>query len=583
MSLTLSLQTALSALKYNQAALQVTANNVANANTEGYSRKITSPISQMIDGKGAGVLVSDITRQVNDNLIRDLRSQTSEFNRLDARLEFLKQVQGMFGSLASNSSLSANIANLSTKIEALATSPGDTSSQKSLITSAVALAQQFNDMSNNIQTLRTDTDQQITAAVATLNADLKNIQDLNVRIAKSVSLSESTAQLEDQRDIAIAKVAKQLDITTFGRSTGETVVMTRGGRVLVDTSAATLAHTPVSGLSAGITYPATINALTLDGIDITTEINGGRIAGLIDMRDTTLVKLQAEIDTLAGQLRTQVNAIHNDGVGFPAPNTLTGTRTVAGGDALAGPAGTVRIAVVDANGNAVAAPLDLALGALADVTAVVNAINGSGLGANITASLVGGKLVISADNAAHSVAINEGTSVLGGTGFSHFFGLNDFFIGDPSVSLARNIAVRADIVTNPQFLSRGELTEAALATGQAAITTGGNSVIQRLAGIFTSDITFTASGNLPPSTIKFSEYATLILSGSANDAAQVEEAKNFRKAVLDDVTFRAQSISGVNVDEEMANLVILQNAFAAASRVISVTSELMDVLLQLGR
>ena len=195
MSLTLSLQTALSALKYNQAALQVASSNVANANTEGYSRKITSPISQTIDGKGAGVQVSDISRQVNDNLIRDLRSQTSEFNRIDARLEFLKQVQGMFGSLASNSSLSANIANLSTKIEALATSPGDTSSQQSLIASAVALAQQFNDMSDNIQTLRADTDKQITAAVATLNADLKNIQDLNVRIARSVSLSESTAEL----------------------------------------------------------------------------------------------------------------------------------------------------------------------------------------------------------------------------------------------------------------------------------------------------------------------------------------------------------------------------------------------------
>ncbi len=583
MSLTLSLQTALSALKYNQAALQIASNNVANANTEGYSRKIASPVSQILGSQGAGMLVSDISRQVDENLIRDLRSQTSDFGRLELRLEFFKQVQDMFGSLASNSSLSANIADLSTKIEALATFPEDASARQSLISTAVALAQQFNGMSDDIQTLRADADNQITEAVTALNADLINIKALNVRIARSTAVGDSTAELQDQRDIIIAKVAKQLDITTFDRDTGETVVVTRSGRVLVDASAATFVHTPVSGLGAGVTYPASINGIILDGIDITTQITGGRISGLIDMRDTTLVNLQSEIDTLAGQLRTEVNKIHNDGVGFPPPNTLTGTRTVAGVDALPAPAGTVRIAVVDANGNAVAAPLDLALGALADVDAVVTAINASPLAANITASLVGGKLVITADNAANSVAINERDSVLGGTGFSHYFGLNDFFVGDPSVSLARNIAVRSDIIANPHFLSRGELTEAALTTGQTAITTGGNSVIQRLAGVFASDISFVASGTLPANAIKFSEYATLILAGSANEAARVEDAKKFREAVLDDVKFRAQSVSGVNVDEEMANLAILQNAFAAAARVISITSEMMDILAQLGR
>lgn len=582
MSLSLSLQTALSALKYSQSALQVTSNNIANANTDGYSRKLVSPISQIIGNKGAGLSISTISRQVDENLVRDLRAQTSEFGRLDVRDAFLQLMQNMFGSLNSNSSLSASIGDFANKIEALATFPEDAGTRQGLIATAMAVAQQLNDMSDSLQTLRADADNKIGDALIKLNADFANIKDLNSRIAKSTALKESTAALEDERDSAVARVAEQLDISTFKRSSGEIVLMTKSGRILVDATAATFTHTKVSGLNATTTYPGAIDGINLDGIDITTEIKGGRISGLVDMRDKTLVNMQSELDTLALQLKNQINAVHNDGVGFPAPNALTGTRTVAGGDAFAG-TGIVRIAVVDANGNAIAAPLDLNLAGLADVDAVVAAINASPLAAVVTASIVNGKVRISADNAANGVAINEGTSSVGGSGFSNYFGLNDLFVGDATTSLARNIAVRGDIITNPQYLSRGELSEGVLGVGTTAITAGGNSVVQRLAAVFQTSISFAASGNLPASTLKLGEYATQILVDNAGEAARVKDARAFRQTVLNDVKFRAQSVSGVNIDEEMANLIVLQNSFAAASRIIAVTSELMDILAQLGR
>ncbi len=584
MSLSLSLQNALSSLSYTQSALQVTSNNVANSTTEGYSRKTITAVSQVLDSKGAGVLSSSLTRKVDENLIRDLRTQTSDFGYLDSRTQFLKIMQDMFGSLASNSSLSASLTDLSNKIEALATLPEDSALRQTLLSSATAVTRQLNEMSDTIQTQRAIADNQIAEAVTDLNSRLGRVKDLNDRIARATALNQSTAELEDARDIAISDVANLVDITTFKRSTGEIIVMTKSGRVLVDSFAATVAHTPVSGMDASIAYPATINGLTIDGFDVTTEIKGGRIGALIDIRDTTLPNLQAELNALATQLRDQVNAVHNDGVGFPAPNTLTGTTTVAGGDAFAG-TGIVRIAVVDANGNAVAAPLDLNLVGLADVDAVAAAINGSPLAGDITATIVGGKLVINADNANNSVAINEGTSSVGGSnrGFSHYFGLNDFFIGDSTVSLARNIAVRADIISNPNLISRGQLSEAVLGVGSAAITAGGNAVVTRLAAAFTSDFTYAAAGKLPPGSVRFHEYATMILAENANETARSEDARTFRNTVLNDVKFRAQSVSGVNIDEEMANLVVLQNQFAAASRVISVTAELMELLTQLGR
>ncbi len=584
MSLSLSLQNALSSLTYTQSALQVTSNNVANSTTDGYSRKSVVAVSQILNSKGAGVLTSGLTRLVDENLIRDLRTQASDYGYLDVRTQFLKIMQDMFGSLTADSSLSASLTELSNNVEALATFPEDSALRQTLLSSATAVTRQLNEMSDTIQTQRAEADNQIAEAVTDLNAQLARVKDLNDRIARATALNQSTAELEDARDLAISDVADLVDISTFKRNTGEIIVMTKSGRVLVDSFAATVAHIPVSGVDASIAYPATINPLTVDGIDVTTEIKGGRIGALIDIRDTTLPNLQAELNTLATQLRDQVNAVHNDGVGFPAPNTLTGTTTVAGGDAFAG-TGIVRLAVVDANGNAVAAPLDLNLAGLADVTAVVNAINASPLNGDITASIVAGKLVISADNANNSVAINEGTSSVGASnrGFSHYFGLNDFFIGDSSISLARNIAVRADIVSNPNLISRGELSEAVLGAGSTAITAGGNAVITRLAAAFTSDFTYAASGQLPPGSVRFNEYATMILAENANATARSEDARAFRNTVLNDVKFRAQSVSGVNVDEEMANLVILQNQFAAASRVIAVTAELMDILTQLGR
>ena len=139
-----------------------------------------------------------------------------------------------------------------------------------------------------------------------------------------------------------------------------------------------------------MTYPGGFDAIDLRGTDITTEITSGQLGALIKLRDTTLPNLQSELNTLASGVFDQINAVHNDGTAFPPPNTLTGTQTVAAGDPFAG-TGTTRIAVVDANGDLVAPPIELDLTAYATVGAVQTALNAA-LGANGTASIVGGNL-----------------------------------------------------------------------------------------------------------------------------------------------------------------------------------------------
>jgi flagellar hook-associated protein 1 FlgK len=577
MSLDIALNNALTGLKTVQSALQITSNNVTNANTEGYSRKSAQQVSLVLAGQGAGVSITDVTREVNENLIRQLRNNTSLIGQLTANSDYFQRTQQIFGTLTSNSSLTAGLSDLSTAFQALAATPEDPTRQAAAITAAVALAQRFNDASDSIQQLRTEADQDISASVNQINLALSKIADLNDQIATNYATNTPTADLQDQRDLALNDLSKQMDFTTFTRGNGEVVIVTGGGRVLLDGQAPTLTHTPVAAADPTVAYPGAIDGINFNGVDITGDIQSGRLASLIAMRDTTLPNLQTQIDTLATALADQVNAIHNDGTGYPAANTLTGTRTVAGADPVAG-TGTVRIAVVDGSGKLVAAPLDLDLTTVATVTDVVNAINAA-LGANGTASIVNGKLQIAAANAANGIAINEGTSAIGTEGFSKYFGLNDLFVNTAGASAAGGIQVRSDIVSSPALMSRGELSMTAAVAGDTAITSGNNAVAARIVDAFNTSVSFAAAGGLPASTTTFSDYSSQILGLNATAASNATNTLTYQQGLYADLKNRSDSVSGVNIDEEMANLIKLQQNYGAVSRVISVTSTLMDTLM----
>ncbi len=601
LSITLAISSAISALQANQSALATTANNIANANTEGYSRKVVDINSRQIEGTGAGVEISSVTRRVDEFLVRDMRVQLSNLGLSEVLDRFYGNTQDMFGPPDSNTSIAATLSELAAALQSMAITPESSNEQFAVLEAAKEVARQLNEMEKTIEDLRRETDLAIDAAVSELDQQLQNISDLNAQITRNQALGRATGDLEDSRDRAIAKVAETLDIGTFTRENGRIVLFGASGRTLVDISAATAAYTPVSSLSAAITYPsAGIGGITINGNDITTEIKSGKLKGLIDMRDTILPNLTAQIDELSRVLRDQINAIHNDGTSFPPLNSLTGTRIFANSAAdTVNFTGIVRIGVLDGSGNSVGVPIDLdmdalavAIGANPTVNEVRDAINGgySGFGipglTGATASVnAAGNLVITADNAANGIAINERTSseATTGFGFSHFFGLNDLFIGETTVSLASSIRVRADIVANPGRLSRGELSEGTLINGTRAIAVGDASIIKRMADKFTEDITFNAVGGIPVATTKLSDYGTTILATNANLAAQAKDVLEFRIILFQDTKSKAEAFSGVNVDEEMSNMILFQNAYAASARMISVLDELLSTLINMIR
>ena len=173
-------------------------------------------------------------------------------------------------------------------------------------------------------------------------------------------------------------------------------------------------------------------------------------------------------------------------------------------------------------------------------------------------------------------------------------GGDNFFITDSSnlistlnikvrdTGITGTIAVNSAIIADPSRLSRGTLSASgSLTVGDVGVTAGDKSIVQKIANKFNGDISFTATGGLPTAATTFSEFATEILALNATEARSSANLMESRQVLFDILSARVSTISGVNLDEEMAQLIILENAYAAAARVVSVTQKLFDLLVQL--
>jgi flagellar hook-associated protein 1 len=584
MSLTSSLYTALTGLQTNQSAMRVLSNNITNANTPGYTRKIAELQSRVIAGTGAGVQMGSIDRYVDQALQVQLRSTTSDFNGLDVRQQFFQRMQDMFGSPDSDSSLAAMMSDYATSVTALTTNPESVSLRLDVVTNAQRTAQNLNSMSADTQQLRQEADAQIAASVDIVNDQLATIDKLNDQIVAAHLRGVETGDLEDQRDLAVSKISEQMDVSTYTRENGQMVIFTKAGRTILDGDPSFLSHTPAASLQAAVTYPTSIDGITVNGHDITNEIGSGKIAALVELRDTTLPNFTAEINQLATKLRDEVNKIHNQGTGLPAAETLTSSRPQTG--TAASLTGTVTVTLLNPDGTAAFSgpmPAPGTLDAAGFATALNTVLAGFGVGAS--ASNSSGTVTI--DGGGYGIAITGGTVDPGGgeptTNLSDYLHLNDFFVGtDPTgVDLAAVLKVRDDIKTDPSLMSRGALQQDAALNWY--VGAGDSSVVTALAAKLTTGTAFAATGNLPAATTSFADYASNILSQNASAAAQTDNDHSFTQSLKAEIESRFGSESGVNTDEELSNMIVLQNAYAASGRIMTTVSQMFDVLISLGQ
>jgi flagellar hook-associated protein 1 len=161
MSLSLALSNSLSGLNINRQSLAVLSQNIANANTQGYSRKIIEQESLYLDGNGAGVSIKDVTRKVDDYLIRSIREQTSEVGFGDTVNDYSDRIQILLGKPGNKDSVDSNIGSFFNAVQSLAQTPESSSLRVNAINLGKTLAGRINDLSAGLNDLRFQADQDI--------------------------------------------------------------------------------------------------------------------------------------------------------------------------------------------------------------------------------------------------------------------------------------------------------------------------------------------------------------------------------------------------------------------------------------
>lgn len=483
--ITAALRTAASGLLTNQAALQIIANNIANVNTDGYSRKIINPETVVISGRGVGVKLSDVSRRVDEGLLRSLRLENSELNTFDVQEDYFTRLQVTFGSPGGdtgNISISHLVEKFSEALEVLAVSPENSLEAFQVVRNADEMLSRLKDMNATIQELRLQTDIDITDVVNRINTSTTKIDKLNDEIIANSSVGRDVSDLRDQRDQELDNLSSFIDMRYFTRSDGDVVAFTSAGRTLVDTLPPIYSHTSASTVTATTThsegdiagiYVGTVVA----GNDITNEVREGQLKGLIDLRDKILPGLQAQLDELATEIRDTVNQIHNRGISFPGAQSMTGSRIFVDPtnqtmtvDSTNG-ADDTTIALFDSDGSQTAVTtLETLMTGTTFGDTVAKAANGPWVISEVASRIQGwlrangaatadatinaaGKFAIELNVTSLSLAFRDETATAAGStaadvsigfnanavggdtvidetvnGFSNFFGLNDFFV-----------------------------------------------------------------------------------------------------------------------------------------------------------
>ncbi|HET8545979.1 MAG TPA: flagellar hook-associated protein FlgK [Pseudolabrys sp.] len=620
MSLTQALSSALSGLQVNQAGIALVAANVANADTPGYTRKV---MDQVATGTSTsiGVRVSDIQREIDLYIQRQLRIENSGASYADTRARMYSQLQEIYGQPGSATSLEGVYNSFTTALQVLSTSPDDPGARTGVINSAQLLAQQLNQLSSSIQSQRANAELAISDAVNKANEAMAQIASLNQQIAASTPGDAATAALLDNRDAYIDQLSQLMDINVIAGDRGQVTIFTNSGTQLVGSQAAQLSFDAVGTMTPQSLWNANpalrgVGTITLippagTPVDLIQNraIRSGTIAAYLQMRDQDLVQAQTQLDALAAAMAqalsnkaipsTAVNPAPQAGFDIDTADLLAGnTITINYTDTATTTQHTITLVRVDdpsalplpdtatATANDTVFGIDFSGGMASVITQINTALTGTGMTASNPS---GTTLEILDDGLADTVnvdglsAVATQTSLAGGsaefplftdgsapytgaitgtgsqlTGLAARIAVNPLVAADPSNLIVYQPGTPAGDSMRPDFIYQ-QLTAAAQAFSP---TTG----IGTVAAPFI--------GSIPT-------YLRQFISAQGEAASSADNLKQGQDVVLNSLQQRFNDASGVNVDEEMANLLTLQNSYAANARVVSAVKDMLDALMQM--
>lgn len=542
-----ALSTGLSGLLAYQRAINVHSQNIANVNTEGYVRQRVELIAQgnsnVLVGS-AGVSIAQIRRDVNNYLLEQGRSSQSAATRSELMASKADQIVGLVAS--ADYGLDETLRELRNSFEALATEPTSTIIREEVFARLQTTIDRFKTMDARLSEFEFEIEARLTEEVSRVNALTQQIANLNTEIARQGMGGRAVSpSLLDARDRATNELADKIAIRVNERRDGSSSITTTGGLLLVNgTTAATLAR---------VNDPREPNRGRIvlqtgsQSTDVSREMTGGVIGGLLDTRSQLIENTRNEIGRLAAAVVTTLN-----------------TRNTAGDDKNGDPGVALFTIGVPtarpASSNSGSATLSVALGDAQALTASDYLIERGASSWTIRRLADDSLVTPTGSGTVADPWVFDGVEVTtsGGAAVA-----GDSFLIRPTRSLIEGISVA--ITSGSQL--------AAAARDTAA---GNNQNAVSLASAFDDKL-------LESNTRSISEMSLRLTTriASARDAAAL--ARDVQQQAATEARSDFGDRYGVNLDEEAAELLRYQQAYQASAQVIRIANELFDSLLDAAR
>jgi flagellar hook-associated protein 1 FlgK len=309
MSISSSLNNAISGLMATSRAADVVSSNVANAMTEGYGVRGLE-LGTLTNGRdGAGVRVVGVVRDSDPVLVGQRRGADAGQARAAAEANFRRQIEDIIGLPNEPNSLSAQLAEFEARLFDAANRPQDEIGLGAAIEAAEQLARGFRDASDGVQAERQRADSAIGAAVATINDSLAGIAELNTQILATRDASGELATYLDAQARLVDQISPLIAVETRRDANGALQVFSSGGEILLDRRAAVLEFETAPAIEPTMIYGESIllSGITIRGRDIPfgedrAQLGGGELEALFAIRDTWGTDAQAKLDGMARNL-----------------------------------------------------------------------------------------------------------------------------------------------------------------------------------------------------------------------------------------------------------------------------------------
>jgi len=536
------MDTARQGLHASQFGIELVGRNIANSATEGYSRQEVHFQSPASGGVSQWQVRSNVDSFIEGRITQEVQTQ----GRLTAERQLLGEVSPVLGSTDSglDVSLSAFFAGLS----ALSSTPDGSEERANVMFLAVAVVSELNTEAAALQGLGMQVDHELGVSIDRVNQLAVGIAQLNGRLVVGSSADGSNGQLADLRTSMVNELSGLIDVNTFVDGQGKVNVFVGSGTPLVEgVNSFELTLTGATGFSGhpGIAVSIQENRQ----IDITGKVGSGAIGGMLRVRDQIIDPSLADLDRIAATLSLNVNRVHSQGFGLDGST---------GNDVFT----PVQASSINAAENVGQAGAN---GAIFDLNAV---------------TLDDYEVVFTSPGQFDLLNTTQGTTVAAGMAYASGMnvdvdgvritltdGASGPVAGDRfSISTSRNQAANSGFL----LTDRNQLAASSSPTGLP----GDNQNALALSALETAKL-------MDAGTLTMGEKFARIGASVGMELQSVDAASEAQGLVLESLSLRRASVSGVSLDEEAANLIRFQNSYQASAQLLRVADELLDTVINM--